>query len=196
MQDYKKHSTRNHGNRNGKSKNINTHNSTLSWAGISLAIAILLFTGFLFYLSKSTRQTVATKKAIITTEKTNRAHRKQGFDFYTLLPKLSVEVPASNKHRSIPTPPLRTQAKVPTKITQSGNYLLQTGSFSDLSEANRMKANLALLGIVANIKPAIVNNDRWYRVLIGPINHLDRLDLTINQLQRHKIKPLVIKIPG
>ncbi len=49
-----------------------------------------------------------------------------------------------------------------------GNRVLQVGSFRNWKEADRKRAELALLGLNANIETAQVNNQETYRVNLGP----------------------------
>ena len=88
-------------------------------------------------------------------------------DFYDMLPKQEVEVPekakASTSSSGVRTP-------LPT-----GDVVLQAGSFKQSTEAEKMQAQLALLGIYARIQRASVEDETWYRVRIGPIQSVEEL---------------------
>lgn len=63
------------------------------------------------------------------------------------------------------------------------------------SEADRLKANLALLGVESSIQQVKVNNgNTWNRVRIGPIKDLTALSAMCAKLAQNHIEPLVIKI--
>jgi cell division protein FtsN len=87
-------------------------------------------------------------------------------DFYDLLPKQEVEVPKGSRTVSDAGP----QAPLPT-----GDVVLQAGSFKQATEAEKMQAQLALIGITAKIQRASVDDETWYRVRIGPIATVEEL---------------------
>ena len=64
------------------------------------------------------------------------------------------------KHRQTPPPP---------KVDKPGIYILQAGSFSRLADANRRKAEIALLGVHAEIKKGNANGRAVYRVYTDPM---------------------------
>lgn len=108
------------------------------------------------------------------------------FDFYKLLPSFQVVIPSQDKETR--------SGDVPGPVSQPGNYILQVGSFQDYAEADKLKANLALLGIESSIQQVQVSNgSTWNRVRIGPINNLGQLNALRAQLAQHHIEPLVIK---
>jgi cell division protein FtsN len=87
-------------------------------------------------------------------------------DFYDLLPKQEVEVPEGSRAANDAGP----QAPLPT-----GDVVLQAGSFKQATEAEKMQAQLALVGITAKIQRASVDDETWYRVRIGPIATVEEL---------------------
>jgi hypothetical protein len=58
-------------------------------------------------------------------------------------------------------------------------FHLQTGSFSTSRDADERRAALLLLGLPAFIEPKVVNNQTWYRVLVGPIE----TETSLNRVQ-------------
>lgn len=108
------------------------------------------------------------------------------FDFYKMLPSFQVVIPSQDKETR--------SADVPGPVSQPGTYILQVGSFQDYAEADKLKANLALLGIESGIQTVKVSNgSTWNRVRIGPIQNLAQLNALRAQLAQHHIEPLVIK---
>lgn len=109
------------------------------------------------------------------------------FDFYKMLPSFQVVIPSQDKETRSPD--------VPGPVSQPGSYILQVGSFQNYAEADKLKANLALLGVESSIQQVKVNNgSTWNRVRIGPIQNLKQLNALRAQLAQHHIKPLVIKV--
>ena len=83
------------------------------------------------------------------------------FDFYELLPQFEVVIPE-----------LESDAKAdstPGAVEQPGRYVLQAGSFSQLADADRMQASLALLGGETRIQRVTIDADEFHRVRVGPI---------------------------
>ena len=93
------------------------------------------------------------------------------FTFYELLKRSEVLIPEA---------PETTGTREPVAIVKPGTYVLQAGSFSTAADADRRRAELALHGIESRIQKASIDERLYYRVRIGPIDDLDRL----NQLHR------------
>jgi cell division protein FtsN len=116
--------------------------------------------------------------------------RKSPYDFFTVLPEMEVVVPEqelSGQTRASETPV--------TPADDSGSYLLQVGSFRDQSDAEQLKARLALLGITARIQSVTVNDATWHRVRVGPVNGVRQADELRNRLSSNGIESLVMKNP-
>jgi cell division protein FtsN len=179
------------------------------WAWMVVGLAIGLFAGFLFYLSKRPAPVptaitlpappARTVSKPVQPKVTKPAPAKPKFDFYTLLPELEVVVPKGNY--SVSKPGQKGEASSttnapPTPIETPGTYMLQAGSFRTYAQADRMKASLALLGVVGNIQQVKVNSDTWNRVQVGPFKDLKQLNAVRDELQKHKIDTLVLKVKG
>ena len=96
--------------------------------------------------------------------------QKRHFDFFTVLPEMEVVVPETE---------IRQRAQT---NTMSGPYILQVGSFQNHADAERLKARLALLGMVAHIQKVTVNDATWHRVRLGPYDsarEVNRLQITL-----------------
>jgi cell division protein FtsN len=108
------------------------------------------------------------------------------FDFYDMLPisELIIEQEA---------PVIDTDVE-PRAIEQPGVYMLQAGSFSTHTDADRRRAELALHGIESHIGRATVNGRNYHRVYVGPIEDLDELNLTRSRLRAAKIDVLRIRL--
>ena len=99
-------------------------------------------------------------------------------DFYDMLPKQEVEVPGAAAKDGA------TGAKAPLP---TGDVVLQAGSFKQTSEAEKMQAQLALVGITAKIQRASVDDETWYRVRIGPITTVEELQNVQSRLREAEI---------
>jgi len=94
-------------------------------------------------------------------------------------------------------------SSVPTSVTPSTpsvqgtaeNYYLQVGSFRSHSEADNLKARLALLGMVASVQSAdLAEKGTWYRVRVGPFTQKAQVDNVHVTLRENGIDAQLIKI--
>ena len=108
------------------------------------------------------------------------------YDFYQMLPKFEVVVPEREKAEA---PDAR-----PAPIERPGAYVLQAGSYRNFADADRVRAQLALLGVESKIQRVSVDNDTWHRVRIGPIEDLKELNRTRDRLRQADIEALVIRV--
>lgn len=112
---------------------------------------------------------------------------KSRYDFFTVLPEMEVVVPEQELAKK--SQPAETAAVE----ADTGSYILQVGSFRENSDAEQMKARLALLGISARIQSVTVNGATWHRVRVGPVNGARQADTMRNQLANNGIESLVMK---
>jgi cell division protein FtsN len=89
--------------------------------------------------------------------------------------------------RGKPKPP-------PQSIEDPGSYVFQVMSFSTNADADRLKARLALSGIVAHIQEVEVDGKARHRVLIGPLSDLSNVNRTLSQLISLDFTPITMKV--
>ena len=131
-------------------------------------------------LTKPAKKAKPVRKAIPASKPT-----KPRFDFYTILPEQEVEIPESEiKIRK------REERLGRTKPEQ---YTLQAGSFRNFKDADKLKAQLALLGIEARIETANIGNTLWNRVKIGPYSTLAGVGKVRDQLRQNNIDSVVFQ---
>jgi cell division protein FtsN len=109
------------------------------------------------------------------------------FTFYDLLPAAEFVVPEK-------APSAEEENVQPEAIVEPGMYVLQAGSFSTDTDADRRRAELALQGIESHIQRVTVNDREYYRVYVGPTNDLDELNLLRSRLRAAKIDVLRIRL--
>ena len=114
--------------------------------------------------------------------------KEQRFTFYDLLPNAEFVVP-----EKAPTTTAETTQQ-PEAVVEPGTYVLQAGSFSTNTDADRRRAELALQGIESNIQRVTVNDREYHRVVIGPTDDLDELNLLRSRLRAAKIDVLRIRL--
>ena len=147
------------------------------WVWIILLLIIGLFAAFVFYLDTRIDKGETPAPAATTEKKDD----KPRIDFYSILPDRKVDIPISEEdQQAIENPSINKQAEE--------EIILQVGSFQSAAEADSLKAQLAFLGLEANVKSAVVNDDTWYRVMLGPYGANSELSRTQNLLLENKIQ--------
>lgn len=97
--------------------------------------------------------------------------------FYEMLPKSKVTVPDYEATGSTP------------------HLYLQAGSFKNYKAADRMKAKLALMGIVSNIETTTLKDTgRWHRVRVGPFMGTREMNKVRSVMRSNDIEPITIKV--
>jgi cell division protein FtsN len=93
------------------------------------------------------------------------------------------------------TPPADAPKKTTAAPAGSGTYVLQVGSFKTAKDADRMKAQLALLGVSTRVQPVTMKNgDIWHRVLTGPLDGKKAMEQTRAALQKHGKEAIPVKV--
>ena len=145
--------------------------------GVALTLVIQNWNAISEQLLGPTTITDATKEPIAST-----AGDEVEFEFYTRLPQMEVPVDTTVE---------RTRDK-----KESGKYLymLQVGSFDQRADAERLKAQLALLGEAAMIQDVSVNGTAMHRVRLGPYTSSRKLDAVRGRLTDEDIPTMALKI--
>ena len=162
---------------------------------IGLGIAFfLMLKGYLpdikQHLPTTNNQTSQKPESALVEDKEDKTGTKEQprYDFFTVLPEMEVIVPEQELSRD---------AK-PTADTPPGHqveqYVLQVESFRNTSDADQMKARLALLGSMATIQTVTVNGETWHRVRVGPIEGARNADEMRRLLADNRIETLVMKV--
>jgi len=181
--------------RNRRARNADGYTSPTcppGWAWLLAGILIGVFISFLVYLREIAPQSlptdnVQTVPSPMTQKETSVA--TDNFQFYDLLPNQQ-QMPGTGAT----TPPLEQKAPANLPITTPGRYLLQVGSFRKEQEAEGLKAYLISLGIQASIeKTNLSETGRWYRVQVGPLTDLNKLNQTRDLLAKNNIHAILRK---
>lgn len=116
------------------------------------------------------------------------------FDFYDQLPEMEVVIPEEE------LPPARSagaDAPPPAPGQPQAKYLIQVGSFKKASDADRLKAQLALLGMEVRITRVKIDDaDTWHRVRVGPYASRKTLDAARKRLADNGLRGIVIRGAG
>jgi cell division protein FtsN len=139
--------------------------------GLSLSLFVLIWQNY--REKKGATEVAATPKPEPRADKAVAGDPEEGaknYDFYDMLPKFEVVVP--EKEREVASD----RGTAPANIERPGVYVLQAGSYRQQSEADRIRAQLKMQGIDANVQRVAVDEDVWHRVRIGPITDLTELN--------------------
>jgi cell division protein FtsN len=109
---------------------------------------------------------------------------KPRFEFYTKLPEIEVIVPESEISER------RYAEKAGT--VEKRQYTIQAGSFRSYKDADRRKAELALIGEEPRIETIQIGSTRWNRVLIGPHTSMRKIDGIRSRLRKQRIDTVVV----
>jgi len=192
-----------------------TQQNTLKWPSFLLGAVVGVVGSCLVFLAIKQSETQADTASVVQVEK---EQPKEGnspyFDFYAVLPDMEVVVPTEELPVSKQPSKPATQPK-PSKIenakpvqkqpetnasakkpeAQAGEYLLQAGSFSRSSDAERRRAELGLQGLNARIQPVELDSGATtHRVMVGPYSNVDNMHQAKEKLAQAGIDTLAIRV--
>jgi cell division protein FtsN len=139
-------------------------------AGLSLSLFVLIWQN---YREEADSEIAPVPKPEPRADKITAGDAEESarsYDFYDMLPKFEVVVP--EKEREV----AGDRGSAPANIERPGVYVLQAGSYRQQAEADRIRAQLKMQGIDANVQRVSVDEDVWHRVRIGPISDLADLN--------------------
>ncbi|MFT5707974.1 MAG: cell division protein FtsN [Oceanospirillaceae bacterium] len=132
------------------------------------------------------KQTAAIKNAakVPVSEKSTQTKPKEPYQFYQMLAENSVETETIEAYKSTPK-----TAKLKNRT------LLQTGSFRNAKDAERMKVRL-LLNNFSKVKVSKTSsaNGIWYRVRTGPFITFNQLKAALIKLNKLNISPIQVPL--
>lgn len=165
------------------------------WRWLLVVLLIGAFAAFLIYLrsfvpggekTPPAASTVAVKPLKPASPPKPPKPFEPTFDFYTILPEQEVVVSE---------PEIKTRAREESigknKIAQ---YVIQAGSFRNREDAEKVKAQLAMMGIEAKIETAKNGTSTWNRVKIGPLSKITKADAIRSRLHARGIDAVVIQL--
>jgi cell division protein FtsN len=121
------------------------------------------------------------------------------FDFFTVLPEIEVVVPDVEPEQMAGTTQNPAQdnsgAEKIEQAAGSSAYMLQAGSYQRRADADKLKAELALIGHRSTIqKVTIEGRGDFFRVRLGPYTTHDQMVKVDATLSDQGIKALRLKI--
>jgi hypothetical protein len=120
--------------------------------------------------------------AIPKEEGPNNKKTGSDYDFYTILPETESTVTEQEIK----------EKKSPVK---KDSYFLQVGAFPNETDADNMKAKLALQGFEAVVQTAnIPNKGTWHRVRVGPLQNVEQINKVRGELTTAGFNTDLIKV--
>jgi cell division protein FtsN len=181
-----------------------TQRKSPPWIWAATGLLAGLFVAFLVFLQMQPEGKVTVEETVvldIPVETEARELRKQKpapippppkprFDFYNLLPEMEVIVQDEEIRGAAGEEGVK-------RVEQPGTYLLQAGSFRNQSQADQLRAKLALLGLETSIQSVSVDSKQaWHRVRVGPFSNLRDLNQARSLLKQNGIDAILIRLKG
>lgn len=117
---------------------------------------------------------------------TEPPRRRPQFSFYQMLPNYEVVIPEQD---------IAVTGTADDGVREEGTYILQVGSFRNGNDADRLRAELALLGIESRVQTVTIDEtDTWHRVRVGPFSDLEVLNDIRGRLAENEHDALVIRV--
>jgi len=119
---------------------------------------------------------------------------RASFEFYTILPDVErvVSVEETTPQTQLSKEPVKQSVK---NQDSDGYYMLQVGSYSKQSIAEKMKENLAITGFEPAIqRVSIQGQGQWFRVQVGPFTTMGSLEKANRKLEQMGFKTLWLKV--
>jgi len=192
--------------RTKKTAKVAANKSLPPWLWMLSGLIIGGFVSFLVFLKMQVpdAENIVVEKTLQVEQKpkqkespSNKEEAKEDrFEFYSILPKREVSVPAPVDSESIVKESSKETPKANDADKSSYQYELQAGSFARFQDADRRKANLALIGVMSKIHAVESNDKTFYRVRVGPYSSLTQVDEIESILKQNKISSLRIKVKG
>lgn len=189
-----------------------SHGGTMIGLFVGLVVGVLIAFGVVWYLNK---MPLPFQDKGIRAEKTDaksasggqqtpqplpgkpgdKVDDKPRFDFYKILPSGQEPAPAgSDAKQSQPQPATQLPAS-PAATTQPETYYLQAGAFQKSTDADNLKAKLALMGLETSLQEVSVpDKGTMHRVRVGPFAKFEDMNRVRNQLSQNGIQATVVKI--
>jgi len=179
---------------------------TLIGLALGLVVGVLISFGVVWFLNKTPLPFVdkmgkpeaktdaksngdADKAPVALPGKPGDKPLERKFEFYDILEGKKPATPEGTP--AAKSPAATTQAATPAT---GGSQYLQVGAFQKSSDADNLKARLAMLGFEANVLAvAVPDKGVMHRVRIGPYASTEELNRARNQLSQSSIPATVVR---
>lgn len=161
-----------------RTQHKSTHKAP-AWAWLIIGLLLGALITLLIYLANQPAPAETQSKPTATSTAEAKPPQPR-FDFYQILKEQEIEVPDRSSEIA---------ASTPENIT----YFLQAGSFKKQADAERLRAELLLINLEANIESANNKGSTWHRVIVGPFKSRSRVAKARSTLASQNLRPLLLK---
>lgn len=171
------------------------------WGAMFSGLAIGLFVALLVYLkAHQTDRPVSANTAPVVEkgrpaevekdkdkdkDKETTQAQTPSFDFYNLLPEMEVLIPEQEIAAE----------REKTASDDSVIYYLQVGSFRQFEDADRLRAQLALMSLESHSQRVTIDGRQtWHRVRVGPFTSAREMGRVRVRLQDQSMNPIILKV--
>jgi cell division protein FtsN len=118
---------------------------------------------------------------------------KPRFEFYKVLTDKQDSTIAAPAKPADKSQPAKTQPAENKPVSTESNFL-QAGSFSNVDDAEKLKAKLAMLGVEASIQTVTIpDKGMWHRVRSGPYKNVDEINSARILLKQNGVEATPIR---
>lgn len=146
---------------------------------VLVVLVVAVFTAFLWFLRHGGEEQIPALDEPVTSETPAPTVTAPDLD---PLP----EIPAERWGYISELEQKQVEVEVP-ETAESRRRLMQCGSFRQFSDADNLRARIAMHGFESQVRESTGSNGRWYRVILGPFENLRAAQRVNNQLQRSGI---------
>lgn len=181
------------------------HGGTLIGLVLGIFVGVLISFGVVWYLNKTPlpftekmakpetanggREPVALPGKPGDKPASDRAGGERKFDFYDILEGKKPPIPGVAPAAELPA--VKTE---PAPAVAGGNLYLQVGAFQHKSDADNLRARLAMLGFEAGVlQVEIPGKGGVHRVRIGPFGSMEELNRMRAQLSEQGIQTTLVR---
>jgi len=162
------------------------------WVWLVAGLALGLFITLIVHLVKIAPQAAKvrelaaaeakTKEVTEKKKKAEQAHKdKKRYEFYTMLSQEKVEVPKDLE--AVPDAPAYYQ------------FMLQTGAFNSVADADRVRADLIMQGFEAQIRSSTSDKGTVHRIVVGPFPNRSKMAKARSLLIAKGVATMMVNAP-
>ena len=124
----------------------------------------------------------------------SRNGEKPRFEFYKILPGSEEAAPAAKPAEDKPADAKAGEGKAKDAKAPAEPLYLQVGAFQKSSDADNLKARLALIGMdAAVLEVEVPDKGKIYRVRVGPFSSVDEMNRARKQLSDNGVQTAPVK---
>ncbi len=175
-------------------KFIALYNDKFTWiiTGLVAGLILDLIIYFLFFLSPGdtpiSNIEITSNEAIRNIENNTEivvplSHEASSFDFFEELPLFEVDI--------IPNTDIPDNNSAAIDEKSPSRYVLQVASFNNRYDSERLREELSLTGLESHIETNFIDDEIYYRVLIGPNDNRDELNIIRRNLLNQDIAGII-----